>query len=99
MEDTESAEISLGGRKFKIEAFSFDQLRRMLPSFAKLGKPLSEGGIDAALELLTEALDGQITKEELGKLKVKVPEITAAMPVLAQISGLASMGEARAAAK
>jgi hypothetical protein len=88
--------IALGGRSFEIEAFTFDQLRRLLPAFARLRNGLALGGLDAARDIIAAALDGQIAAEELASIKTDLAEIVAAIPVIARISGLSQMGEALA---
>jgi len=86
--------ITLGGRRFAVEPFTFDQLRRILPAFARLKNGLAEGGLDAARDIIAAALSGQIGEAELAQLRTNVGEILAAIPAIAEISGLAAVGEA-----
>lgn len=88
--------IVLGGRRFAVEPFTFDQLQRILPAFAQLKHGLADGGIEAARDIIAAALEGQIGAEELARLRTTLAEILAAIPVIAQVSGLASVGEALA---
>jgi len=88
--------ITLGGRRFAVEPFTFDQLRRILPAFAQLKNGLAEGGLDAARDIIAAALAGQIGEAELAQLRTSIAEILAAIPVIAEVSGLASVGEALA---
>jgi hypothetical protein len=88
--------ITLGGRRFAVEAFTFDQLQRILPAFARLRHGLAEGGLDAAREIIAAALSGQIGEGELAQLRTSLAEILAAIPIVAEVSGLASVGEAMA---
>ena len=88
--------ITLGGRRFAIEAFTFDQLQRILPAFARLRHGLAEGGLDAARDIISAALSGQIGESEIAQLRTTLAEILAAIPVVAEVSGLASVGEALA---
>jgi hypothetical protein len=88
--------ISLGGRRFAVEAFTFDQLQRILPAFARLKHGLAEGGLDATREIIGAALAGQIGEAELAQLRTTLAEILAAIPVIAEVSGLTSVGEALA---
>jgi len=85
--------ITLGGRRFAIEAFTFDQLQRILPAFARLKNGLAEGGLDATREIIGAALAGQIGDAELAQLRATLTEILAAIPVIAEVSGLASVGQ------
>jgi len=88
--------LTLGGRRFAVEPFTFDQLQRILPAFARLKHGLAEGGLDAAREIIAAALMGQIGEAELAQLRTSLGEILAAIPVIAEVSGLASVGEALA---
>jgi hypothetical protein len=87
---------TIGGRRFAVEAFTFDQLRRILPAFARLKHGLAEGGLDAARDIIAAALMGQIDEPELAQLRTTLAEILAAIPVIAEVSGLTSLGEALA---
>lgn len=91
--ESENAIITLGGRRFAVAAFTFDQLQRILPAFARLRLGLAEGGLEAARDIIAAALDGQIAPAELAQLRVTLAEILAAIPVIARISGLAEVGE------
>jgi hypothetical protein len=90
--------ITLGGRRFAVEAFTFDQLQRILPAFARLKNGLAEGGLEAARDIIAAALAGQIGADELAQLRTSVGEILAAIPVIAEVSGLTSVGETLAGA-
>ena len=85
----EDAVIVLGGRPFAVAPFTFDQLRRILPAFARLRQGLSEGGLDAARDIIAAAVEGQLAPEEVARLRTTLPEIVAAIPVIARVSGLA----------
>ena len=85
--------IVLGGRRFAVEPFTFDQLRRILPAFARLKHGLAEGGLEAARDIIAAALADQIGEAELAQLRTTIAEILAAIPVIAEVSGLASLGE------
>ncbi len=88
--------ITLGGRDFAVSAFTFDQLQRILPAFARLRLGLADGGLDAARDIIAAALDGQIAADELAGMRVTLGEILAAIPTIAEASGLTQVGEALA---
>lgn len=88
--------LTLGGRRFTVEPFTFDQLQRILPAFARLKHGLAEGGLEAAREIIAAALAGQIEPAELAQLRTSLAEILAAIPVIAEVSGLTAVGEALA---
>lgn len=94
MEEDTQANITLGGRSFDISPFTFDQLRRLLPCFARLRSGLADGGLEAARDIFAVALDGQIAAEELEAMRTNLAEIIAAIPIIARISGLSEVGEA-----
>ena len=95
--ETETGQIALGGRSFTVSAFTFDQLQRILPAFGRLRECLTQGGLTAAREIISAALEGQVAVEELAALRTSLPEILAAVPVIAKVSGLIAVGEALAA--
>ena len=94
--ESETAVIHLGGRDFSVEAFTFDQLQKMMPAFAKLRQGLAEGGLEAARDIIAAALADSLPVEELGRLRTNVVEILDAVPVVARLSGLSAVGEALA---
>jgi len=93
---SEHGEISLGGRTFPVHAFTFDQLQRMMPAFGRLELGLAEGGLVAARDIIAAALSDALPSDELAALRTTVPEILAAVPVVARVSGLVQLGEALA---
>lgn len=93
---SETAEITLGGRRFAVQAFTFDQLQRMMPAFGRLELGLAEGGLAAARDIVAAALSDLIPPDELASLRTTVPEILSAVPVVARVSGLSALGEALA---
>jgi hypothetical protein len=88
--------ITLGGRRFAVEPFTFDQLQKILPAFVKLKHGLADGGLEAAREIIGAALAGQIDAAELAQQRTTLGEILAAIPVIAEVSGLHQVGEALA---
>ena len=94
--ETETDVILLGGRRFEVAAFTFDQLQRMLPAFSRLRHGLADGGLEAARDIIAAALSEVVLPEELAALRTTVPEILSAVPVIARISGLTVVGEALA---
>lgn len=88
--------ITLGGRRFAVEPFTFDQLQRILPAFGRLKHGLADGGLEAAREIIGAALTGQIEPAELAQQRTTLAEILAAIPVIAEVSGLSQVGEALA---
>lgn len=93
---SEHGEITLGGRNFAVSAFTFDQLQRMMPAFGRLELGLAEGGLAAARDIIAAALSDALPAEELAAIRTTVPEILAAVPVVARVSGLVQLGEALA---
>jgi len=96
---SEQGSIRLGGRDFPVSAFTFDQLQRMLPAFARLDLGLAEGGLEAAREIIAAALTHSVPAEELAELRTTLPEILGAVPVIARVSGLTAVGEVLAGKK
>jgi hypothetical protein len=94
--ETETGQITLGGRSFPVSAFTFDQLQRLAPAFARLELGLHEGGVQAAQEIIATALADQIAEGELAQVKTNLVEIFSALPVIARASGLTALGEALA---
>jgi hypothetical protein len=88
--------LTLGGRRFAVEPFTFDQLQRILPAFARLKHGLADGGLEAAREIIAASLAGQIEAAELAQLRTSLAEILTAIPVIAEVSGLSAVGEALA---
>lgn len=93
---SETAEIVLGGRVFPVQAFTFDQLQRMMPAFGRLGLGLAEGGLAAARDIIAAALSDTVPAEDLAELRTTVAEILSAVQVVARVSGLAQLGESLA---
>ena len=83
----------LGGRRFRVEGFTFDQLRIISPNFALVGEAVTAASIDAQRELIRAALSDQISFEELSALKVTLGELDGAIGVIAEASGLNALGE------
>lgn len=96
---SEQGEITLGGRSFAVQAFTFDQLQRMMPAFGRLELGLAEGGLAAARDIIAAALSDAVPADELAAIRTTVPEILAAVPVVARVSGLVQLGEALAGKK
>ncbi len=94
----ETGTIHLGGRDFTVQAFTFDQLQRMMPAFARLRRGLADGGLEAARDIIAAALDDSLPAAELGQLRTNVLEILDAVPVVARLSGLSAIGETLAGA-
>jgi len=85
--------ITLGGVSYPVTPFTFDQLRRLLPAFAQLQDGLADGGLDAAYAILSIALEEHLGTNGLAQLRMTMPEILLAIPVVAQVSGLTELGE------
>ena len=93
MTATEFQTIILGGVSYPVTPFTFDQLRRLLPAFAQLQDGLADGGLDAAYAILSIALEEHLEGHGLDQLRMTMPEILLAIPVVASVSGLTELGE------
>lgn len=83
----EEAVIRLGGVDHKVRAFTFKQLRDLLPRWPAAASGLSaEGGVDAAIDVIAAALDEP--RELVEQMPATVPEIFRALEIVAQVSGL-----------
>lgn len=87
--------ITVGGAEREVAALTLDQLREVMPAFAALRQPASAEGMAAARVIVAAALG--IPVEEAGRLRTTLPEILAAIAVVAEVSGLRQLGEAGAA--
>jgi hypothetical protein len=98
MTGTEGATISLGGISYAVRPLTLRQLRSVLPAFARAGAIGADDGVDAAIEILAAALSRdhpEITRDALLDTEASVPDLAAAVTVVARLSGLASPGEAQ----
>ena len=97
---TDTATITLGGKPFKVAPFTFAQLRVIVPGFTLTGgRLLTSESWEHAATVLVSALSAshpEITRESLDEMQIQVPEVFAALNVIAEVSGLVPKGEAKA---
>lgn len=93
----EKAAITFGGKAYQVEAFTFAQLERLMPVFARTREPLSGDGLQAIKEIIAIALG--IEETEVAAAMTTLPEMMAVVEAVARVSGLEDMGKRLAARK
>lgn len=84
---SESRKIAFQGREFTLPALTLDQLDELAETLQQ-ANPLTPEGRQALRRVLSAALAGQITPEELGHLPMGLDELFEAQVQLMEVSGL-----------
>lgn len=95
--------ITLGGRRFELQAMTWGQLKRLTGAIQRVGMALSAGVVgDAVLDDMGQVLclGLQITQAELDALPTDYHEVSTAFRALMRVSGMEAemehaLGEAR----
>ena len=94
----ESDVITLGKRRFSVQAFNFDQLQIMAPAFLRIqAEAMRDLSVSASRQIIRAALvgtgTGMISEDEFTALRLTLPEMQAAVDVIANVTGLPKVGE------
>jgi hypothetical protein len=88
---TNAQQITLGGKQYEVLPLPLGRLKVAIPAFGRAGEALSAGRMDdATLNDIALILSAGLGKpvEEVEQIPATLPELAAAIQVVAEVSGL-----------